>query len=1022
MPQQSLLSFFKKKQEDPPAPQPAKVNAPEPATIPKATESLAIADRMAIDSEGHESDNDSPSPLLSKSRRSKKRTNYKVSDSEDNDDDDPVLNSPCAPGRNKPVKRKRLYQKKIESDDDYMDAPVSDIDIDDEPLALSSDERDIPPLTPTKLTPLRERFQSISVSASPPAKKTSSFFSTASTRDVQRKEHGKQFKEKNSERYSWLANERDADGNPPDSPDYDPRTLYVPKSEFNKFTAFEKQYWEIKSQQWDTILFFKKGKFYELYEKDADIGHKDFDLKLTDRVNMRMVGVPEMSIDYWAAQFVAKGHKVAKVDQMETAIGKTMRERGDKGGKDKIIRRELTSKFTAGTLVDSGLLTNDMNTYCMAIKEKCASDTSGPEFGICFVDTATAEFHLTSFTDDIHRSKLETVIMQLKPRELVTEKGRLSHASMRVLKNTLSEPLWNMHTPEKEFWSEITTLDEIRITGYYGDDVEDESTWPEALKSIRDQPLTLSALGGLIYYLRTLKLDKDLLSTRNISIYDPIRQATSLVLDGQTLGNLEILQNSDDGSTTGTLLELLENCVTSFGKRMFKRWICHPLQKIHEINARLDAVDDLMQHPDVHESLSKQLVGLPDLERLISRIHAKQCKVKEFQATLDGFSRIVDTIDALRASRDRLNSTLLKSICDKFPDIRAKVDHFHNAFIKTEIEIDYQKVLTIIPKDGVDQEYDDLRDQINATHKKFESHLLQKKKELKCTQLTYKDLGKEIYQMEAPKSLKVPGNWIKLSSTSKVNRYYDLDLKEMVQKYKELLETRNAFIKDFTSKVYGEFDQHYQDWLAATQHIAHLDSLMSLAKGSAKLGEPSCRPQLVDQENSVLEFRDLRHPCMIPGAGQDFIPNDTLLGEEEPSIMVLTGPNMGGKSTLLRQTCIAIIMAQLGSYVPASFCRLTPCDQIFTRIGANDNILRGESTFMVELQETSKILREATPRSMVILDELGRGTSTFDGYAIAYAVLHYLSIHVGCLAMFSTHYQTLCQEFERNPTIRNMHM
>ncbi|KAI9490449.1 muts domain V-domain-containing protein [Zychaea mexicana] len=810
--------------------------------------------------------------------------------------------------------------------------------------------------------------------------------------------------------------------NAPDSPDYDPRTLHVPRSAWAEFTEFERQYWEVKSKQWDSVVFFKKGKFYELYEKDADVGHKDFDLKMTDRVNMRMAGVPESAFNFWASKFVAKGYKVAKVDQTENAIGKSMRDRNATKKASKVIHRELTCIYTIGTLVDSGMLTSEMSTYCMSIKEYTSSNSTTPEFGICFVDTATAEFQMAGFKDDAGRSKLETIIVQLKPRELVSEKGYLSANTLRVLKNTLSEVLWNQLKPEAEFWNDVRTIDEIRITGYFGDDMDDESSWPEALQSMRNQPLTISALGGLISYLRTLKHDKDLLSAKNISIYDPVRQTSSLVLDGQTLANLEVLQNSDDGSIDGTLLQLLGNAVTPFGKRLFQRWLCHPLRNVSDINRRLDAVEDLMQHTDIHESLSRKMVGIPDLERLISRIHAKQCQVKEFLATLEGFEKTLAIIDELKSEQDRLNSTLLKTIVTQFPDIRDKLLLFREGFEVTEVDIDYQRLKVVIPKSGVNEEYDAIHEQIDEAEKKFNSYLQQKKQDLGCSQIRFHNRGKEIYQIEVPKDVEVPKAWPKLGGTVKVTRYYTAELEKMIQNYKELLETKTAFIKGFTSQVYGQFDEYYKQWLAATQCIAYIDALMSLAKGSAKLGGPSCRPQLVEQEDGVLELRDMRHPCMIPGAGQDFIPNDTLLGGKDPSIMVLTGPNMGGKSTLLRQTCTAIIMAQLGSYVPASHCRLTPCDQIFTRIGANDNILRGESTFMVELQETSKILHEATPRSIVILDELGRGTSTFDGYAIAYSVLHYLSIHVGCLAMFATHYQTLCQEFERNPTINNMHM
>jgi DNA mismatch repair protein MSH6 len=230
-------------------------------------------------------------------------------------------------------------------------------------------------------------------------------------------------------RYPWLAKIRDADMNPPDHPDYDPRTIYVPPLAMSKFSPFERQYWEIKKNLWDTIVFFKKGKFYELYEHDATIGHQIFDLKLTDRVNMRMVGVPESSLDYWANQFVARGYKIARVDQMETALGKEIRERDDPGaakvakknGKDdKVIRRELKTVLTAGTLVDLAMLQDDMATYCMAIKEYQSNDS--PSFGIAFVDTATAQFQIVEFNDDSSMTKFETLVAQIRPRELLLEK------------------------------------------------------------------------------------------------------------------------------------------------------------------------------------------------------------------------------------------------------------------------------------------------------------------------------------------------------------------------------------------------------------------------------------------------------------------------------------------------------------------------------------------------------------------------------------------------------------------------
>lgn len=228
-------------------------------------------------------------------------------------------------------------------------------------------------------------------------------------------------------------------------PDYDPRTLHVPSTAWKGFTPFEKQFWEIKSKHWDKVVFFKKGKFYELYEKDADIGHQQFDLKLTDRVNMRytkipnifsMVGVPESSFDHWASQFIAKGYKVAKVEQLENAIGKQIRDRESNKKEEKIIRRELSSVLTAGTLIDGGLLTNDLSSFCMAIKE---TQENPPNFGICFVDASTAEFNFASFTDDADRTRLETLLVQINPKEVILEKGNVSKTTLRLIRNCLSE-------------------------------------------------------------------------------------------------------------------------------------------------------------------------------------------------------------------------------------------------------------------------------------------------------------------------------------------------------------------------------------------------------------------------------------------------------------------------------------------------------------------------------------------------------------------------------------------------------
>ncbi|KAG0090751.1 DNA mismatch repair protein msh6 [Podila epicladia] len=974
-----------------------------------------------------------------RSSRGVRRIRYQISDEEEDDD---IEGPPKTPTK---ARRKASRQRDddddndseyeaptaaIEDEDFDMDIDLTELeaaeldaafdDVDDEPAPSPPRKKapaPKPPAAPTK--PMTGIFNKGAAPQVSPR-------STLKLKDDKKKERIAKFEETNKGRYAWLLDIKDADKNPIGSPDYDPRTLYIPQSAWKEFSEFESQFWEIKGKHFDSVVFFKKGKFYELYENDADIGHQQFDLKLTDRTNMRMVGVPEASFDHWAAQFIAKGYKVARVDQMETALGKAMRERGKTQAKaaPKVIRRELHSILTAGTLTDSGLLTNEMATYCMAVKElsRPGAEHLPTQFGIAFVDTSTAEFSLATFYDDMDRTKFETLITQIKPREVVVEKGGLSVRSTRILKNTLGvNAIWNHLQPETQFWDAMTTRDEIRIREYFGKNVPgatDSECWPAALEKMEGNLAVLSAFGGLIWYLRSLKLDEELLSFKNFQVYDPVKQASTLILDGQTLTNLEIFQNNSDGTEAGTVLRLLNRCVTPFGKRLFRRWLCHPLRSTTAIAARLDAVEDLMRVPGFLELFEEKCARFPDLERIVSRIHAGSCKIADFLVVLSTFKTLMDTARRLSSYTEQFQSKKIASVLEELPDLTNYLEYFDGAFDHRIASAGGE----IVPYPGFAEDFDEIDETLKRLDSEFAAYLDRAKSILKTTKIVYKDLGKEIYQLEVSNKVSVPKDWTMKSSTSSVKRYYTPKLVEIITELQEARETKNSIMKELQSRLYAKFDENYKDWLKAVKIIAEIDCLGSLSKSSSALGSPACRPEFVESEQSVLELEGLRHPCVIPGIATDFIPNDTVLGGESPNLILLTGPNMGGKSTLLRQTCVAIIMAQLGCYVPAEKCRLTPFDRIFTRIGANDNILAGQSTFMVELSETSKILAEATERSMVILDELGRGTSTFDGYAIAYSVLHELSTRIGCLGLFSTHYGTLTTEFERDPNVALKHM
>lgn len=696
------------------------------------------------------------------------------------------------------------------------------------------------------------------------------------------------------QRHRWLAEPVDANRNPPGHPDYDPSTLFVPT--WVKFSPFEQQYWDIKKNLWDTVVFFKKGKFYELYENDATIGHQLFDLKMTDRVNMRMVGVPEGSLDMWVNQFIAKGYKVARVDQMESALGKEMRERDGKGPKvkkeEKIIRRELACILTGGTLVDGSMLQDDMAVYCAAIKETFIDGR--PSFGIAFVDAATGQFFLSEFEDDVDLTKFETFVAQISPRELLLEKSHISSKALRILKNnTAPTTIWNYLKSNSEFWGSDQTRRELDCSGYFALEGSEDEVWPKILEESRNKNLLMSALGALVHYLRVLKLERTLLSQQNFNWYNPIHRNGTLILDGQTLINLEIFSNTINGGPEGTLFNLLNRCVTPFGKRLFRQWICHPLCNITKINERLDAVDLLNADPKVREQFAAELTKMPDLERLISRIHAGACKPEEFVRVLDGFEQIDYTMTVMSAFGS--GNSLVDKLVSAMPSLKEPLDFWKNAFDRKRAR--EEKLL--IPERGIEEDFDNSIDNINRIKKDLDRLLAKQMDALKCRKLKFTDVGKEVYQVEVPKAIKVPKDWRQMSATAQVKRYYFRQLEELVRELQEAEETHSQIVKDVASSFFKRFDTDNETWLQAIRVVSQLDCLISLAKASLALGQPSCRPVFVDQERSVVEFEELRHPCMLNSV-DDFIPNDIKLGGEGASINLLTGANAAGKSTVLR--------------------------------------------------------------------------------------------------------------------------
>lgn len=1047
--QASLMSFFGKRplKTSSPVKQPQLaentplVSSPikKQESAPKESENNTLVATPEVKEESKEETKirDVPSsPVIAGGR---KRINYAEDSSDNEDDETPIVNK----------KRKRV---KVDDDDDDVDgdfkmpsdAEQDDDNMDDSKMSLKDELTDLHDTTTineddttmddtvnssfTAKIAKKANKKSTSQSSIFPRSKKPSPSALSSSLTPQKK-----FDKENEERYHWLVNVKDADQRTQDDPEYDQRTLYIPKSAWDKFTAFEKQYWTVKAKMWDTIVFFKKGKFYELYENDADIAHQQFDLKLagTGRANMRLAGVPEMSFDFWAKRFIDSGYKVAKVDQKETALGKEIRAKnGTKSTKEtKVIQRDLSYVLTCGTLTDESLISDEMSKYCLSVKELIDTNDNSRTFGVCFVDVSTGRMYIIQFDDDYECSKFETLISQVQPMEILLEKNGLSQHALKILRfNSNPNASFNFLKPNTEFWDFETTFDELNRGAYF----EDISELPTVLKSYYEKEKTtaFSSFGALLWYLKSLKLDKNVITMKNVEEYDPFNPnllKTSMRLDGTTLQNLEIFSNTFDKSDRGSLFRILNKGLTPFGKRLFKNWVLHPLLDKTAIEKRYDSVELILNDGDLKYILESHLGKLADVERMLARIHSGTLRPKEFVKVIKSFQTTRSLISKLNEyGLDNLKGALNKLIVD-FPEdeLSNLLNVWEDAFnedLATNENI-------IVPNPGVEPEYDQSNEKIKDFEDKLAEIIKEYQKEYSCKDIVFRDNGKELYLIEVPVKFvsKIPIDWIQKGSTAKYKRYWSPVVKDLVKDYMIAKELHSILCGQLQQKIYAKFDLHYNYCLKIVKAIGEIDCLLSLARGSESMGFPLCRPEIIERNYSSIEFKQLRHPCFIPGSGisstQDYIPNDISLGvDNQNNIGLLTGANAAGKSTLLRMTCVATIMAQIGCFVPAESAKITPVDAIMTRLGANDNIMQGKSTFYVELLETKRMLDSSTPKSLIVLDELGRGGSSSDGFAIAESVLHHFGTHIQSIGFFATHYANLGDSFINHPKIKPMRM
>uniref|UniRef100_UPI00358F3314 DNA mismatch repair protein Msh6 isoform X3 n=1 Tax=Myxine glutinosa TaxID=7769 RepID=UPI00358F3314 len=836
----------------------------------------------------------------------------------------------------------------------------------------------------------------------------------------------------NHETLDWLKKDKrmDAKRQKLDHPDFDQTTLYVPERYLHECTPGVRRWWEIKATMFDTIIFYKVGKFYELYHMDAVVGVEELGL-LFMKGAWAHSGFPEASLARYAAGLVQKGYKVARVEQTETpemmeARCRNMARAPSKF--DKVVRREVCRIITKGTQTCSvvdGTLGESDSRFLLAVKEKELSVDTGEygqeepavrRFGICFVDSSVGRFCLGEFADDRHCSRFRTLIAHHVPVQVLIERGGLSTETQKIIHITLASALQEQLVTGSQFWDSSKTLKILAEEEYFGEkkQVEAGDAKPGGLPPVlqemtagsdtlglspaEDCELMLSALGACIFYLRKCLVDRELLSMGNFERYLP-PDITScrddrdskpsqflgrhLILDGLTLANLDVLRNCTTGTTEGTLLERLDSCATPFGKRLLRQWLVAPLCCPDSINDRLDALEDLMAISEQVTKVKELLRKLPDLERLLSKIHSiglrprggssdpdsraifyeekeySRRKIADFLATIDGFQTAQQAVYTLKDCLSGFRSRLLRRVAavageesdGLFPELTDDLKYWNSAFDHTKARCRGD----IEPKPGFDPEYDQAMADVKDITQKLMDYLERQGKHIGCRKLHYWGTGRNRFQLEVPDGTllgPVPDEY-QLKSTKKgCKRYWTPKIERLLGKLTAAEERRTALQNDCMRRLFSHFDSSYQRWIAAVECVSVLDVLLSLAnysQGGGMVGGSMCRPivKLPEDGTPWLELRESRHPCVFRGAfGDDFIPNDILIGMEDadkglgPARCVLvTGPNMGGKSTLMRQAGLTVVLAQLGCFVPAESCFISPVDRVFTRLGASDRIM-----------------------------------------------------------------------------------
>jgi DNA mismatch repair protein MutS len=778
-----------------------------------------------------------------------------------------------------------------------------------------------------------------------------------------------------------------------------------------------RQYHEIKRQYPGTLLFFRMGDFYEMFFDDALIGAREMEITLTARHKERGTPIPMCGIPYHAAsgyltKLVKKGFRVAICEQTEDPKSTT-----------KLVKREVVRVITPGTALENQLLEAKQNNYLAAI---CGA---GEGMGMAVLDLSTGEFLATQFTSESSWPRIQEQLEVFSPREIIFPNSLSSlfgNNSKKSTTSTLTSPIPTQtpSSPQNSVPEPADSLSDARSTIFQNSALTPLDDWlfghehaDSLLRTqlgvtsldgfgLSDRAFAVCAAGAAVHYINeTQKSQASHLS--EITYFEP---SEYLVLDSTTVSNLELV-TATDGVASHSLCGVLDQSLTGMGARLLRQWILRPSVRLGEIEARLDSVGELKGSTIKRDQLRRLLEPMGDLERLCGKVTLGRANARDLIALRLSIEIIPQLRRALTDSRSSLLEVLSESL-DELDDV--------SSLIANAIS-DEPPATTSEPgmiRDGFNPELDELRNLAHSGKSYIAAIEARERGRTGISTLKVKFNNVFGYFIEISNSNKarVPSDYERKQTLVNAERYTTPELKEYEAKVlgaeERIIELEVELFNDVRRRVAHQVKRIQ----GVARAVAMLDVLASLADVDAQRNY--VRPQL--HEGDEIEIRGGRH-AVIETLGERFVPNDLCVNNTTDRLLIITGPNMGGKSVFLKQGALIVIMAQMGSFVPATAARIALVDRIFTRVGASDNLARGRSTFMVEMIETSNILNTATPRSLVLLDEVGRGTATFDGLSLAWAIAEFLhdDPRHSAKALFATHYHEMTELAKMRPGVQN---